>query len=156
MAKISTITGCIRHLGAADHIHRPVVLTHYNTIRFEDQNGKDICLERVLVPDYLGSFFNKNLQGDFHILSVDYPQLIGRKTVHHLFGLTVGDKSFDGIQQIKETVKSSKFVTILQTFLLGLILLPFMGAGLLFWLWGLRTLMLTLPTTEMNSVLSKT
>jgi hypothetical protein len=121
----------------------------YDYLRFEDEAGKDLYIERVVIPAYLDSSIRAGMEATFLVVEVPIPTMLGSKPMHFVYAVETGGKMRRAIEQVQKIFRLTKGAA-LPMFWYGLILLPAWGFGLVLWIRAVRIIKLRLPLDEMR------
>lgn len=127
----------------------------YEYLRFETENGGEQYFERVVVPSYLDSALGFGTKGDFAIATIAIPNMFGSNPIHVVFATSCEGKPRQAIPQAARCVTSGSGGLIMKMFLLGLILMPAFGVGLVFWVWALRLMFIKVPVIDMQQFVNR-
>jgi len=122
----------------------------YDYIRLENSDGQESYLERVTVPAFLDSLIGIGKVATLYVAEVRIPTLFSSAPMHFVYAVEVDGKVRKATEQVQKILRSIKG-GVVTLFLLGLVLLPAWGAGLLFWIRAFRLIKLSLPLDEMRN-----
>lgn len=140
-------TGPVVYDGPQSGVAEPYSM--YDYLRFEDGTGKDIYVERVVIPAYLDSSVRTGMVATFLVAEVPIPTMLSSKPMHFVYELETGGKTRRAIEQVQKVFRLTKRAAY-PLLGYGLILLPAWGFGLLFWFRAIRLIRLRLPLNEMR------
>lgn len=139
-------TGPVVHDGAHNGAE-PAAM--YDYIRFEDEGGQEVYLERVIVPAFLDSLIDVGTKGKLYIVEVRVPTLFGSKPMHFIYAIDVNGKVRKAVEQTQRCLRSAKGGAI-KLFGYGCVLLIAWGFGLLLWVQAFRLMRVNLPLADMR------
>lgn len=139
-------TGPVVHDGAHNGAEPAAI---YDYIRLEDEGGREIYMERVMVPAFLDSLIDVGTKGKFYIVEVRLPKLFGSKSMHFIYAINVNGKVRKAVEQTQRCLRSVKGGAI-KLFGYGCVLLIAWGFGLLLWIQAFRLMRVSLPLADMR------
>jgi len=142
-------TGSVVHDGAHNS-SEPAAM--YDYLRFEDEQGQDVFLERVIVPAAMDSHLGLGIVGKFYLVEVRVPTLFSSKPMYFFYGIETNGRVRKAITQTQRCLRSAKG-GVIKLFGYGCILLVAWGFGLLLWVQAFRLLSINLPLKAMEESL---
>ena len=149
MAGIVRVVGRLEAKGPVQYERDRGNYAIYDYIRFQGEDQTETYLQRVCIPTYLDSSISIGSPAEFHIVTLSYPKIFGSRDISYVYAVTLNGKTKESLNEVRRCFSSSKWGA-LNLFLVGIILLPAFGFGVLLWIAGLRLLGLALPEQQMN------
>ncbi len=159
MATIQKISGVLANTGPASYTapHSQVESgAIYDYLRIEGNDGRERYLEKVIVPSYLDVTLAPGMEGDFYIALITTPKLLGSRQLCCLFATSTGGQLRQAIRQSARCATDGNGIEAFKLLVLGTLLLPAFGYGMLFWLLALRLMLVKVPIVEMHQALGET
>lgn len=156
MAIIQKISGDLANTGPTTYTGpdcRVESAAIYDYLRIEGDDKKEHYLEKVIVPSYLDATLSPGTKGIFYVVTITFPKLFGSHQIRYLFATSNEGKLTHAIPQAARCATDGNGGQALKLLLLGTMLLPAFGYGLLFWLLALRLMLVKAPVDEMQQAL---
>ena len=150
---LRTITGTLAAWGSSEQNQNGAAL--YSYLRFDTIDGRDGYCEAVLTLPVLDSLLRGAGSKTFYLAEVKLPRMFGSKKHHVLYAVHSQGRTIEAIDPSSRLLSQQK-TDAWKMFFYGLFLMPFYGAGLLLWIWGIRLLAVGLPIWQMRQEIQRT